>query len=70
VLNCGYGHGFSVLDVVAAVERVAKKKIPIRMGQRRPGDPEVLELFAQWNVLENRAETRQGKSHEGAQGRR
>ena len=42
VLNCGYGRGSSVLDVIAAVERVANKKIPVRMGQRRPGDPEAL----------------------------
>jgi UDP-glucose 4-epimerase len=38
VLNCGYGRGSSVLDVVAAVERVANTTIPIRLGQRRPGD--------------------------------
>ena len=42
VLNCGYGRGSSVLDVIAAVERVAKTKIPVRIGQRRPGDPEAL----------------------------
>jgi UDP-glucose 4-epimerase len=38
VLNCGYGRGSSVLEVVAAVERVANKKVPVRLGQRRPGD--------------------------------
>jgi UDP-glucose 4-epimerase len=42
VLNCGYGHGASVLDVIAAVERAADTKIPIRIGQRRPGDPAAL----------------------------
>jgi UDP-glucose 4-epimerase len=39
VLNCGYGRGFSVLDVIEAVKREANKDFPIRMGQRRPGDP-------------------------------
>jgi UDP-glucose 4-epimerase len=42
VLNCGYGHGASVFDVIAAVERAADTKIPVRIGQRRPGDPAAL----------------------------
>jgi UDP-glucose 4-epimerase len=42
VLNCGYGRGSSVLEVIAAVERAAAKHIPIRMGERRPGDMAVL----------------------------
>jgi len=42
ILNCGYGHGYSVLEVIAAVERVANKKISVRSGKRRPGDPEAL----------------------------
>jgi UDP-glucose 4-epimerase len=39
VANCGYGHGFSVRDVLEAVERAAGHKFEIRNGQRRPGDP-------------------------------
>ena len=39
VLNCGYGRGFSVLDVITAVKRVAKNDFPVRMCERRPGDP-------------------------------
>jgi UDP-glucose 4-epimerase len=39
VLNCGYGNGFSVLDVVAAVGRVSQSDFPVRLGARRPGDP-------------------------------
>jgi UDP-glucose 4-epimerase len=39
VLNCGYGRGFSVLDVITAVKRVAKTDFPVRMCERRPGDP-------------------------------
>jgi UDP-glucose 4-epimerase len=42
VLNCGYGRGSSVLEVIAAVERVATREIPVRMGSRRLGDPEAL----------------------------
>ncbi|MFO8032617.1 MAG: UDP-glucose 4-epimerase GalE [Desulfohalobiaceae bacterium] len=39
ILNCGYGHGYSVLDIVQAVERVSKTKLPTRKVERRPGDP-------------------------------
>ena len=42
VLNCGYGHGFSVREVLAAVERVWGRPLPIEEGPRRPGDPPVL----------------------------
>jgi UDP-glucose 4-epimerase len=37
--NCGYGRGFSVLEVVAAVERTAGRAFDVRRGPRRPGDP-------------------------------
>ncbi len=40
--NCGYGRGASVREVLAAVERVAGKKLDIRVGPRRPGDPPTL----------------------------
>jgi UDP-glucose 4-epimerase len=39
VLNCGYGHGYSVREVLASVQRVAGKTITIREEPRRPGDP-------------------------------
>ena len=39
ILNCGYGHGFSVREVIGAVEKVAGTKLPVREGPRRPGDP-------------------------------
>lgn len=39
VMNCGYGHGYSVLDVVEAVKRVTGVDIPVRMEGRRAGDP-------------------------------
>ena len=38
LLNCGYGHGYSVREVVSAVERAAKKKLAVETAARRPGD--------------------------------
>ncbi len=38
VLNCGYGHGASVLQVVEAVKRVAGIDLAVRRADRRPGD--------------------------------
>jgi UDP-glucose 4-epimerase len=37
--NCGYGHGYSVLDVIGAIERTIGRKLPVQMVGRRPGDP-------------------------------
>ena len=42
VLNCGYGHGYSVREVLASVERVAGKPLPVKEEPRRPGDPPAL----------------------------
>jgi UDP-glucose 4-epimerase len=42
VFNCGYGHGFSVREVVDAVRRVSGVDFPVEEGPRRPGDPAVL----------------------------
>lgn len=41
-LNCGYGHGRSVREVLAAVERAAGVPLVIREEPRRAGDPAVL----------------------------
>ncbi|MDN3646563.1 UDP-glucose 4-epimerase GalE [Pontixanthobacter aestiaquae] len=38
-MNCGYGSGFSVLDVLDAVDRVTNRTIERRMEPRRAGDP-------------------------------
>ncbi|HBF30137.1 UDP-glucose 4-epimerase GalE [Rhizobium sp.] len=38
VANCGYGRGASVLDVLAAVERVAGVKLAVTFQERRAGD--------------------------------
>lgn len=37
-LNCGYGHGYSVLDVLKTAEKVAGKPLDILYAPRRPGD--------------------------------
>jgi UDP-glucose 4-epimerase len=41
-MNAGYGRGFSVMEVLDAVDRVTNRKIVRRMGQRRAGDPDSL----------------------------
>ena len=41
-MNCGYGHGFSVLEVLDAVDRVTNMTIERRMEPRRAGDPDTL----------------------------
>jgi UDP-glucose 4-epimerase len=38
-LNCGYGRGYSVLQVIDAVRRAAGHDFPVRMAPRRAGDP-------------------------------
>jgi len=42
VMNCGYGRGFSVLEVLDAVDRVTNMKVERRISPRRPGDPPAL----------------------------
>jgi UDP-glucose 4-epimerase len=42
VLNCGYGRGYSVREVIDAVERAAGKSLPVLVEPRRPGDPAAL----------------------------
>jgi UDP-glucose 4-epimerase len=39
IFNCGYGRGFSVLEVIDAVKRAAGRDFEVRMSERRPGDP-------------------------------
>jgi UDP-glucose 4-epimerase len=40
--NLGNGAGYSVFEVIAAVEAVSGRKVPFTRGARRPGDPAVL----------------------------
>lgn len=42
VLNCGYGHGYSVREVLDAVQRVAGQSLHIVEAGRRAGDPPAL----------------------------
>ncbi|GJD54591.1 UDP-glucose 4-epimerase GalE [Methylobacterium dankookense] len=38
-LNCGYGRGYSVLEVVDVVKRVSGRDFEVRLSPRRAGDP-------------------------------
>ena len=38
IVNLGTGHGYSVLDIVHAVEKVNGVKVPYKIEARRPGD--------------------------------
>jgi UDP-glucose 4-epimerase len=38
-LNCGYGRGFSVREVIAAVQRVSGTDFNVELAPRRAGDP-------------------------------
>jgi UDP-glucose-4-epimerase GalE len=40
--NLGIGRGYSVREVIAAIETVTGKKVPVKVGPRRAGDPPVL----------------------------
>ena len=42
VFNCGYGHGFSVREVLETVRAVAGVSFDVREGPRRAGDPPAL----------------------------
>jgi len=50
VLNCGYGHGFSVREVIETVSRVTGRTIPTREAPPRPGD--AAELVADSSKLQ------------------
>lgn len=41
-MNCGYGRGFSVLEVLDAVDRVTNRTIERKLEGRRAGDPDAL----------------------------
>ena len=43
IANCGYSRGFSVLDVIRAVEKAAGRSLTVDYAPRRPGDsPKVI----------------------------
>ncbi|MEN9723243.1 MAG: hypothetical protein RJB38_1229 [Pseudomonadota bacterium] len=48
-MNCGYGHGYSVLDVLKTFQAILGRELPHRFEARRPGDP--AELVADSTLL-------------------
>ncbi len=46
-LNLGTGRGYSVREVIRLAEEVTGRKVPVREGPRRPGDPPVLVAAAE-----------------------
>jgi UDP-glucose 4-epimerase len=47
VFNCGYGHGFSVKEVLDRVKKISGINIKIENAPRRPGDPASLTAKAE-----------------------
>ncbi|MDQ3079047.1 MAG: UDP-glucose 4-epimerase GalE [Pseudomonadota bacterium] len=47
--NCGYGHGFSVLEVIRAAEQVSGRRVNVYKAPRRAGDP--AELVADASLI-------------------
>jgi UDP-glucose 4-epimerase len=45
-LNCGYGHGYSVREVLRMVERVNGRSLVVNEAPRRAGDPPSLVAHA------------------------
>ena len=41
-LNIGTGKGYSVLQIINAIEKMTGKKVPYEIGPRRQGDPAIL----------------------------
>jgi UDP-glucose 4-epimerase len=42
ILNCGYGRGYSVLEVIEAVRKVVGHDFTVEMAPRRAGDPAIV----------------------------
>jgi UDP-glucose 4-epimerase len=42
IYNCGYGRGYSVRQIVGAIEKLTGTPLPVRESPRRPGDPALL----------------------------
>jgi len=52
VFNCGYGHGFSVRQVLDMVRKVSGQDLVVRSGPRRAGDPPT--LYADISQIQDR----------------
>lgn len=64
IFNCGYGHGFSVKEVIEAVKTVSKNDFCAEISPRRAGDPALLisdnskiKLMLNWNPRYDDLET-------------
>lgn len=68
IFNCGYGQGYSVKQVVQAIERIQQKPLPVKSYPRRTGDlpmvvsnnrkiREKLHFSPQYNQLETMIKT-------------
>jgi UDP-glucose 4-epimerase len=42
IVNCGYGHGYSVSEVIETVRKVSGRPLEARIAPRRPGDPSTI----------------------------
>ena len=51
ILNCGYGKGYSVLEIVRSFEKISKRRIKINYSPRRKGD--IIEIISNTNKLNN-----------------
>ena len=47
IMNCGYGTGYSVMEVIDAVKRASGVDFPVNLAGRRDGDPAALVAGAQ-----------------------
>ncbi len=41
-LNCGYGHGYSVKEVIDTAKKISPKKFEVKIAEKRKGDPPCL----------------------------
>jgi len=60
IYNCGYGHGFSVKQILKRFSYISKKKMKFKIGKRRPKDiivsvanPKRLIKFTKWKPRYN-----------------
>jgi UDP-glucose 4-epimerase len=51
ILNCGYGKGCSVLEIVKSFEKISKRSIKINYSPRRKGD--ITEIISNTKKLNN-----------------
>lgn len=42
IYNLGNGKGYSVKEVIETAKKITKKEIPIKISERRQGDPSIL----------------------------